>query len=247
MNTQNAIQQEEYLRSRVEPRPGDLDYIHLVDLLEALKPHGSDEPLVILDYGSGGSPYRNLYPKADYRRADFVTTESLDYVLDADGRVAERDGLFDIILSTQVAEHVRDPRLYFRESLRLLKSGGRFICTTHGTYPDHGCPHDFQRWTVDGLARDIREAGFEVESSVKVTTNGRAMMYIIQRFSGWMTPPASSRTASAVFRLLRSVLHRTTAVWHRAADRWFDSNKVVRGEAPDHEFYLGVIVVARKP
>ena len=59
-----------------------------------------------------GSPYRSLFPNADYRRADFLRQEGdvLDYILDANSCVKEKDQTFDFILSTQVLEHVDDPR-----------------------------------------------------------------------------------------------------------------------------------------
>src|SRR5262249_49528624 len=140
-----TIQTEYYLRQRMEPWPGDSLYLHLADLRMAIEGLRSDEPLVILDYGSGGLPYRSLFPPADYGRADFLQADSdqLDYVLDAYSRVQQESQTFDLILSTQVAEHVTDPAIYFAECFRLLKPGGRLYCTTHGTFEDHGVPYDF--------------------------------------------------------------------------------------------------------
>jgi ubiquinone/menaquinone biosynthesis C-methylase UbiE len=211
----------------------------------ALKEFASDGSITMLDYGSGGSPYRSLFPNSVYKRADFGEMEDLDYVIGNDSRVQERDKTFDLILSTQVAEHVSEPTVYFAECFRLLKSGGRLICTTHGTYPDHGCPYDFQRWTADGLARDLRNAGFEIERSLKLTTNARAMMYLAQRFSGWFD--SSSGISSGVFRVTRSLMHRQPKYWQKLADRAFANNRVVSSETNGHEFYLGLTLAARKP
>ena len=41
---------------------------------------------------------------------------------------------FDIVVSTEVVEHLYDPRSYARGCFRALKPGGCFICTT----PYHG-------------------------------------------------------------------------------------------------------------
>src|SRR5262249_48561646 len=141
--------------------------------------------------GCGGSPYRSLFPNAEYLRADFTGVFDLDYVIGEHSKIDEADEIFDLILSTQVTEHVEDAPSYFAESYRLLKRGGRFVCTTHGTYPDHACPYDFQRWTADGLKRDIAAAGFTVTQGIKLTTNGRAMMFLLRRFSGWIETSAS--------------------------------------------------------
>lgn len=244
MNPDTGIQEKDYVRQRLEPRPGDADYLHLADLLAALNNFRSDSEIVILDYGCGGSPYRTLFPNAEYKRADFGETSDLDYVIGNDSRLDERDATFDLILSTQVAEHVSDPKTYFAECFRLLKAGGQLICTTHGTYPDHGCPYDFQRWTADGLARDLRIAGFEIERSLKLTTNGRALMYLIQRFSGWFESP--SGISAAIFRVMRSVMHRSPKFWQRLADKAFWKNRVVDSTESGHDFYLGLMVQARK-
>jgi SAM-dependent methyltransferase len=248
MGNQNSpdvgIQDDQYIRRRLAPLPGDPDYLHLADLIQALDRERDGQEVIVLDYGCGGSPYRSLFPNADYRRADFGEMEELDYAIGHDSKIAEADATFDLVLSTQVAEHVMDPSGYFKECARLLKPGGRLICTTHGTYPDHGCPYDFQRWTADGLARDIKAAGFEIESVFKLTTNGRALMYLIQRFSGWFDTP--SGVLSPMLRVMRSVMHRSPAMWQRTADKAFPRNRVVEASAEGHEFYLGLMVSARR-
>jgi SAM-dependent methyltransferase len=244
MESKTEIQNEDYLRERLEPRSGDPHYIHLSDLLMALEEFRSDEAITILDYGCGGSPYRSLFPNSEYKRADFVEMDDLDYVIGGDSRVDERDSTFDLILSTQVAEHVTNPFIYFRECYRLLRPGGSLICTTHGTYPDHGCPYDFQRWTADGLERDVRAVGFSIERTLKLTTNARALIYLTQRFIGWFE--TSSGNSSPALRLFRSWMYRSPAFVHRFADKSFAENRVVKSGIPNHDFYLGILVRCHK-
>ena len=57
-------------------------------------------------------------------------------LLEADDHVLERlrEDPFDLVVSTEVVEHVYAPRLYARGAFNALKAGGRFICTT----PYHG-------------------------------------------------------------------------------------------------------------
>src|SRR5690242_7786990 len=85
------IESKAYLRQRLEPMPGDPDYLHLRDLLRGLSSHQDSEALTVLDFGAGGSPYRSLFPNADYRRADFGEMSDLDYVIWNDSRVEEED------------------------------------------------------------------------------------------------------------------------------------------------------------
>ena len=84
-----------------------------------------------------------------------------------------------MVLSTQVIEHVPDTGRYLRESWRLLRPGGALIVTTHGLIPEHGCPYDFYRWTADGLARAVADAGFVVEENYKLTLDKRAAIYFL--------------------------------------------------------------------
>jgi len=245
MHTKEEIGDENYLRQRFEPQLGDADYIHLSDLLIALKKFGTDEKIKILDYGCGGSPYRNLFPNSEYIRADFTGMSDLDHVIGEKSKIDKADGVFDLILSTQVAEHVEDAPSYFAESYRLLKKGGRFICTTHGSYPDHGCPYDFQRWTADGLKRDISAAGFLVVETYKLTTNGRAILFLLRRFSGWIETTASGFW-SFLFRAFRSFVHRRSKYWHKVADKLFSKNRVVDASDESHDFYIVLVVAAVK-
>ncbi|MBK8151172.1 MAG: hypothetical protein IPK58_23945 [Acidobacteria bacterium] len=79
--------------------------MHLADLAMVLKKYETADPLVILDYGCGGSPYRSFFPNADYKRADFQEIDGVDYTIESDSKIGAEDEAFDIILSTQVAEH----------------------------------------------------------------------------------------------------------------------------------------------
>ena len=77
-----TITGEDYVRQRWAPRAGDASYLHLSDLKLALERFGSLDNLRVLDYGCGGSPYRGLFPHADFRRADVGAARDLDYHLD---------------------------------------------------------------------------------------------------------------------------------------------------------------------
>jgi hypothetical protein len=94
------------------------------------------------------------------------------------------------------------------------------------------------------LARDLEIAGFEVVQSLKLTTNARALMYLIQRFSGWFESPAG--LTAAMFRVMRSMMHRSPKLWQRLADKAFAHNCVVDSRDTGHEFYLGLMLQARK-
>ena len=85
---------------------------------------------------------------------------------------------FDLVVSTEVVEHLYAPREYARGCFNALKPGGRFICTTPyhgylknlalsfaGKWDTHADPlfdgGHIKLWSRRTLAALLREAGFE--------------------------------------------------------------------------------------
>jgi SAM-dependent methyltransferase len=237
---------EEFTRQRMEPVPGDPEYLVLSDLRIFLDQFRTDNCSSVLDFGAGGSPYRALFRKSNYHRADFVVTEGLDFIVDAHSRIAALSESYDIILSTQVAEHVEYPYEYLDECYRLLKPGGTLILTTHGTWEDHGVPYDFQRWTAAGLKRDVAGVGFCDVSAFKLTTSSRAYFCL---FLKWIC------NFDFGFSLLGKCLNRFRCMvcnWlikpcHMAADYFWPNARVVGSTEPNSNFYLVVACTAKKP
>jgi len=215
------IASDNYVDERLNPKPGDLFYLHLSDILLAFKKFATDEPLRILDFGCGGSPYRALFPKSTYERADFAGTPNLDYIIPSDGsecRLPIADGTYDMVISSQVLEHVAEPMPYLREALRLLRPGGRLLLTTHGTYEDHGCPYDYRRWTDSGLQWDLEKAGFKVQQLMKTTTGGRAVVFILQRHRGAFS---RSRLPGFLFWITNEFMFHSRKFFNRQCDLAF--------------------------
>lgn len=242
-----TLQIADYLRQRLDPRPGDLFYLHLVDLRHALAEFETKEPIVILDYGCGGSPYRSLFPNATYHRADFVEVEDLDFRTNAEGRLPDvESGHYDLVLSTQVLEHVEQPQVYLEEALRVLKPGGRLLLTTHGVFPDHGCPYDFWRWTSDGLKLELMRAGFVVETQYRLTAGPRAVFFWIGRLASTYQSP-SKRFPRFAVRVLRKLYRWNRVRIDRFIDRSLCAHSVRIGHSEEAiDFSIGLLASARK-
>lgn len=171
--TDDHTQRERFLpvdrrTSRMGPWWHHMAYIQrklhqgLVGAIEAL---GCPDGARVLDYGCADQPYRAFLPAdADYVGADLAGNPEADTRIGADGGLELEDAGFDVVLSTQVLEHVADPFVYLRESWRVLRPGGRLLLSTHGLMIYHADPVDYWRWTGEGLHKILRDTGFEVES-----------------------------------------------------------------------------------
>jgi SAM-dependent methyltransferase len=241
-----ALLKQQGLDDRLSPRPGAKLYLHLADLRLALGKIATDDSLRLLDFGCGGSPYRPLFPYADYQRADLPGMTEVDFTIEPGLPLAAPDASFDLVFSTQVLEHVEDPQFYLRECRRLLKPGGKLILSTHGTFPDHGAPWDFQRWTPHGLIRDLRAAGFQIDTTTRLTSGPRAVLQLWEMCMDRL--PCDRSLFGLLFRLLRGLTRSQRPRFHRWADHLLGDYRVADGaDEPAHRLYLGLMIIARVP
>ncbi|KAJ3086581.1 hypothetical protein HK102_012886 [Quaeritorhiza haematococci] len=78
------------------------------------------------------------------------------------------DDTYDVILCTQVLEHIERPRAALAELYRVLKPGGKLLMTVPLMVPFHLVPHDYYRYTDEGIYSLLTEAGFVIEQLDKV-------------------------------------------------------------------------------
>jgi SAM-dependent methyltransferase len=117
----------------------------------------------VLDYGSADAPYRRFFaPSVDYIAADLPGNPDATLTILPDGTVPLDNDSVDVVLSTQVLEHAKDPSRYLGECHRVLRSGGRMLLSTHGFMVYHPDPVDLWRWTCEGLRQIVVDAGFEI-------------------------------------------------------------------------------------
>ncbi len=124
----------------------------------------------ILDYGCGVRPYEYIFDKysGGYTGVDVGDNPHADNKIEPDEKLPFSNDNFDIVLSSQVLEHVENVDLYLEESKRVLKPGGILILSTHGTWQFHSAPIDVQRWTSYGLKRLIKMQGFDIIDFIPV-------------------------------------------------------------------------------
>lgn len=231
---------------RLHPVRTHRDYIILSDLLSWLQEVIPQTAGPVLDFGCGDSPYRSLFGARPYHRADIPGAAALDYTIAADETIAAPDGAFGTLLSTQVLEHVDLYREYLAEAHRVLRPGGRMLISTHGTFEEHGHPHDFRRWTLTALAGDLVRAGFVIERADKLTVGPRALHYLMGSQMWKMNPSRKSVLGYGLSLLRRMILTRPEK-WNAFADAHYAAHRRLAGPAEEETLFIGIAYVARKP
>ena len=112
----------------------------------------------VLDLGSGRAPYAGLFPHRAYVTADLLTSATVR--CDA-GRLPFANASFDLVLCTEVLEHVLDPDQTLREIRRSLRPAGALVVSTPLTWGVHE-QRDFHRWTESGLRQILTRHGFSI-------------------------------------------------------------------------------------
>jgi SAM-dependent methyltransferase len=237
---------DSYLDRRLNPPLSDLDHLIFEDLLRVIRRFAGTARGRLLDYGSGGSPYRVLFPDvSSYEAADITPGPRVTMPLSTDGSVPSGDATFDVVLSTQVLEHVPDPHRYLREAFRVLRPGGTMLVTTHGLYIEHGCPFDFHRWTAVGLAAAAARAGFEVTRASKLVAGPRGSIHLLHYLVAELQQP----DRPWIHRLL-AVIRTPYRLLAQPALNWIGGAFRNMSEVPaEHRtpVFTGVMVELRKP
>jgi SAM-dependent methyltransferase len=125
----------------------------------ALENVAKEKPYVV-DIGCGHKPYADLFEGCDYLGVDYSDNDSSpDIIADAMNIPLESETA-DIVFSTQVIEHVPNPKEMVKECFRLLKPGGYLILTGPFYWPLHEEPYDFHRFTKYGFESMLSNSGF---------------------------------------------------------------------------------------
>lgn len=150
----------------------------------------------LLDLGCGKKPYKHLYDQFvdSSIGIDVETTPHLNKYIDKfyDGKTIpfENDS-FDVVLCTEVLEHVENPDLFLTEIHRVLKKDGTLILTVPFMQLLHEIPYDFYRYTPFALRSMIKRnqltlvsiTGFSGPFGFFITTSMRLPLKIANKIS----------------------------------------------------------------
>lgn len=98
----------------------------------------------------------------DYVRLDIFEGPDVDVVGDLHALPADWSNRFDCFIAHAVWEHLERPWIAAREVARVLAPGGVFLVVTHQTFPLHGYPNDYFRFSREALRLLFEDGGLEV-------------------------------------------------------------------------------------
>lgn len=139
-----------------------------------LEKHKSEK--YTLDLGCKNSPYSALFPNRT--GMDIENGYGVDIVGDAHSLPFE-DNKFDIVLCTEVLEHLHTPEKAVSEMKRVLSPNGQLILTTRFIFPLHDAPNDYFRYTKYGLKYLFRD--WEITELVEEVDTVQTISVLFER------------------------------------------------------------------
>src|SRR5262249_8222195 len=117
----------------------------------------------VLDVGCGDKPYASWFNPGvvQYLGLDVVQLPGVDLVADEAEPWPLPAATTDLVLCSQVLEHVPNLDRVLDSIHRVLKPGGLLLVTAPFIYNFHGEPRDFRRFSAEGI-KQIFEEQYEI-------------------------------------------------------------------------------------
>jgi SAM-dependent methyltransferase len=144
---------------------------------------------ILLDFGCGSKPYRNLFSVQKYIGVDIEKSghdhldEEIDYFYDG-YKLPFEDDYFDSCFSSEVFEHVFNINEILHELHRVLKTEANLLVTVPFVWEEHEIPYDYCRYTSFGLRYLLEKHGFEI---VRCEKAGSYVATIFQIWINYLT------------------------------------------------------------
>ena len=198
----------------------------MYDKMSTITLHGS-----VLDLGGalnadyhlilGGNP---TYTVANIEKDHY----GYDIYLDIEKKFTIESDSYDNVILINVLEHIFNHKNVLHESYRVMKTGGTIVSATPFVFKQHGCPHDFFRYTGDCLQKLFAEAGF---NNIEVTPVGVGIMPVCYQCISGCLP----------FSILRSIALQSSLSLEKLLRKLSK-----RYSNASNDFILGFVVTAQK-
>lgn len=191
----------------------------------------------VLDFGTGQGQFHDLF--ARFRAviaADFFPYPDANVVCDLTTKLPLRDAGVDVIVASNVFEHLPNTAEVLGECRRVLKPGGRLLATVPFLLRVHQEPYDFHRYTPFMLKRLLEGAGFADIDVEPLATPADVYLQTQKHFFGMLFDEAES-IASPLDRLVYTI--RLKCFWKTIqALQWLEGS-LLRRAKPSERFTLG--------
>ncbi len=138
---------------------------------------------LVLDAGAGTCPYKKYFSHARYESADFEnifdqeSKTKHNFICNLDN-IPAPDNYYDVVINTQVLEHVPEPEKVLREFYRILKPNGKLFLTAPQGWGIHDAPFHFFNFTKYGLEYLFKKTGFKI---IFINPRGGIFWYLGKR------------------------------------------------------------------
>lgn len=170
----------------------EVDNFRLYEFMETAG-QALDASARVLDAGAGEGKYREDFEHTHYFGVDLAVGDTTwDYSsLDAISGLESLcfgDRAFDVVLCTQVLEHVPEPFAVLNELHRVLKEDGQLFLSAPQSWHQHQKPYDYYRYTSFGLRYLLEKAGFEVVTLENMGGYFWFLSFQLQMINYWVFP-----------------------------------------------------------
>lgn len=204
---------------------------------------------LVLDVGGGEAPYARDVEAGTHlaidRRSPELTLASHQAVGDA-CELPVRVAIADLVLCTEVVEHVPDDQQLYRELRRVITDDGVLVLSAPFVHGLHESPHDYRRPTSMGLVHGLTGAGFAVDS---IDAVGDTRDVAVDQMIRSLAPKVSAAIRRAPPPLARRLESAFRRVQGSAADRSLrrtgTSLSSIDPRQPVPRLTLGYVVRAR--
>lgn len=141
---------------------------HIYALFKATNKYLSDlKADTLLDVGAGDKRYRGCVNCIRYISLD--VSGRMDVIADATALPFKNNSL-DMILCTQVLEHIKNPFLAVEEFGRILSENGTILITVPTVMYLHEVPQDYFRYTRYGIEHILNKNNISVKKSETISS-----------------------------------------------------------------------------
>ena len=147
--------------------PSGFGRYHVNKFIKEISEKYDSEGKTLLDVGAGHQPYKSFFNKLKYESCDSehvikemkydVLDVEHDFYCNINENIPRDNKHYDIVLCSEVLEHVYDPKKVVKEISRILKDDGIFIATVPMCSGEHMLPHNYFNYLRPGVEYLLKE------------------------------------------------------------------------------------------